>query len=224
MNCSRQASASHFRLNLSHTHVLGERSLVVLFRNIIEVAVIALLLSGCTTAPGSNVSSHGLFSSSHKNTKNNQLEAARILITPELVKSLAQDKTALSNASESVLTSDQYVYRIRPGDQLSVVVWDHPELTAPFGSFNNIREQGNVVREDGTIYYPFIGAVKAENRTALEIRAEMEARLSEFIERPQIDVRVAGYRSQRYFVAGSVRQPGSFPVTDVPMTVVDAIN
>ena len=56
------------------------------------------------------------------------------------------------------------------------------------------------------------------------IRDELALRLAEFIESPQLDVRVAAYRSQRFFVAGAVLQPGTFPVTDVPLTLVDAIN
>ena len=64
------------------------------------------------------------------------------------------------------------------GDVLSIIVWDHPELTAPFGSFNNAREQGNVVRDDGTIYYPFVGSVLAKGRTVAELRTELSQKLA----------------------------------------------
>ena len=153
-----------------------------------------------------------------------------MLITPTLNVELAaaSDAENTLNPPDTVGAADPltgpYEYRVGNGDVLSIVVWDHPELTAPFGSFNNAREQGNVVREDGTIYYPFIGSVQAAGRTALEVREELAARLAEFIEHPQLDVRVAGYRSQRFFVAGAVNQPGTFPVTDIPLTLIDAIN
>ena len=185
------------------------------------ISAFGLTLSGCTLAPGSHVPSN-TFESVLSSEEADRLQATRVLITPELVTRLggAVQKIKTAGATEP----DQYVYRIQSGDVLSVVVWDHPELTAPFGSFNNAQEQGNVVREDGTIYYPFIGAVQAGGRTALEIRNEMETRLAKYIESPQVDVRVAGYRSQRFFVAGSVQQPGTFPITDVPLTLIDAIN
>jgi len=153
-------------------------------------------------------------------------EITRIATSFELVDSLATNKeetsakTSLFDRSEATT----YEYRIGLGDILSVVVWDHPELTAPFGSFNNAQEQGNVVREDGTIYYPFVGTIHAAGKTALEVRDDLEGRLAAYIERPQVDVRVAGYRSQRFFIAGSVAQPGTFPITDVPITLVEAIN
>ena len=183
--------------------------------------VVSFCVGACTTTPGSNISSTQ-FAALLDTSASSNVRASRILITPEVVHGLsATDIQSPPSASETV---EPYVYRVGAGDVLSVVVWDHPELTAPFGSFNNAQEQGNVVREDGTIYYPFIGAVKAAGKTALEIRNEMETRLGKFIESPQIDVRVAGYRSQRFFVAGSVNQPGTFPITDIPLTLVDAIN
>jgi polysaccharide biosynthesis/export protein len=39
-----------------------------------------------------------------------------------------------------------------------------------------------------------------------------------------VDVSVAAFRSQRVYVAGSVRQPGAYPVTNVPMRLLDAVN
>ena len=183
--------------------------------------IVSFFLGACTTTPGSNISSTQ-FAALLDTSASSNVRASRVLITPEVVRGLtATDIQSPPSVSGAV---KPYVYRVGAGDVLSVVVWDHPELTAPFGSFNNAQEQGNVVREDGTIYYPFIGAVKAAGRTALEIRNEMETRLAQYIESPQVDVRVAGYRSQRFFVAGSVAKPGTFPITDIPLTLVDAIN
>lgn len=188
------------------------------------LALITTALVGCTTVPGSNISSTS-FNAIYKTLDAPKPEVARIQITTDIVTKLKQKASRLPK-SNSIFDEDlsSYTYRVGLGDVLSVVVWDHPELTAPFGSFNNPLEQGNVVREDGTIYYPFIGSVAVAGRTTLEIRNEMELRLATFIESPQVDVKVAGYRSQRYFVAGSVERPGTYPVTDVPTTLLEAIN
>ena len=212
------------------------------FRALLAAALVALG-TGCTVTPGSNVPRDYFPETAEaseyrdifgvplgRKVPDTGIEARQVLITPtlnaELAAANAAEKTPTppdaTDASDPL--TGPYEYRVGNGDVLSIVVWDHPELTAPFGSFNNAREQGNVVREDGTIYYPFIGSVQAAGRTALEIREELAVRLAEFIERPQLDVRVAGYRSQRFFVAGAVTQPGTFPVTDVPLTLVDAIN
>lgn len=137
-------------------------------------------------------------------------------------------------------------YRVRGGDSLRVIVWDHPELNNPgFSSLNtsivavgstqsaalpaattggNLDPTGRVVQADGSIYFPYIGKVEVAGKTIDAIRRDLTARLNKVVTNPQLDVSVASYRSQKVYVSGAVRAPGSIALTDTPETVADAIS
>ncbi|RKH37436.1 polysaccharide export protein [Corallococcus sicarius] len=117
-----------------------------------------------------------------------------------------------------------YDYRVTAHDVLSVIVWDHPELTIPAGEFRSPEATGHPVAADGTMFYPHVGTLPVAGKTLRDIRELLTQRLSAVIERPQLDVRVVGFRGQKVQVTGEVVAPGSLPITDVPLRVQDAIS
>jgi len=121
-------------------------------------------------------------------------------------------------------TGRQWNYLVGVGDILSVIVFDHPELTLPEGAQRSAAESGFRVQSDGTFNYPFVGALRAQGRPPEQIRDELSARLAEFIPDPQVEVRVAAYNSQGVVVSGEVGTPNRQPLTLVPLTLIEAIN
>ncbi|RKH58445.1 polysaccharide export protein [Corallococcus llansteffanensis] len=117
-----------------------------------------------------------------------------------------------------------YDYRVTAHDVLSVIVWDHPELTIPAGEFRSPEATGHPVAADGTMFYPHVGILPVAGKTLRDIRELLTQRLSTVIERPQLDVRVVGFRGQKVQVTGEVVAPGTLPITDVPLRVQDAIS
>jgi polysaccharide export outer membrane protein len=117
-----------------------------------------------------------------------------------------------------------YDYRVTAHDVLSVIVWDHPELTIPAGEFRSAEATGHPVAADGTMFYPHAGVIPVAGKTLREIRELLSQRLASVIERPQLDVRVVGFRGQKVQVTGEVASPSSIPITDVPLRVQDAIS
>ncbi|WP_295627905.1 polysaccharide export protein [uncultured Nitrosomonas sp.] len=213
---------------------------------ILLVLIVTSPLIACTIVPGQHVRSFSTQSSMELPvTENNEAILKKLniqTINAQLIidlerninnRSLGPDNVANhyfdyrigSKAIKGTPNQESYSqYRVGPRDILNITVWGHPELTIPAGEFRSAEAAGNVVGEDGTFFYPFAGVVQAAGKTVEEIREELTQRLSRFIEKVQLDVRVAGYRSQRVYVVGEVTQPGVYLVKDIPLTVLEAIN
>jgi len=188
--------------------------------------VLPTLLAGCTLVPGSDIST-GDKTVVESDTSSSDV-SEKINIYPLDAHSVTRFRTAPNVRSQSNSMLDRqitnYEYTIGPGDILNVTVWDHPELTIPAGSYRSASEAGNWVHADGTIFYPYIGAVKVSGKTVTQIREEIAYKLNNYIEKPQVDVNVAAFRSQKAYVTGEVSSPGQQAITNVPLTLLDAIN
>jgi polysaccharide biosynthesis/export protein len=103
-------------------------------------------------------------------------------------------------------------YIIGPQDVLTVTVWDSPDLSGKFS-----------VETDGSFTFPLIGRVKAGGLTLRQFEAELKKKLADgYFKNPQVSVAVESYRSQRIFIVGEVRNPGTYPLTG-DMTLIEAI-
>lgn len=176
---------------------------------------VAMLLGACAAAPGMRMEADPP-----------KVEGVRILaVTPELLSIQARQRTSAGRReSPQTQSLDGYRYRIGPHDILSITVWDHPELTLPAGQFRSAEAAGHLVDERGRIFYPHAGEIEVRGLTVADLRELLARRLSKKIVDPQVDVRVAAFRSQRAYVVGEVGQPGPQPITDMPLTVIEAVN
>ncbi|BDG09648.1 polysaccharide biosynthesis/export family protein [Anaeromyxobacter paludicola] len=116
-----------------------------------------------------------------------------------------------------------YDYRIAPYDVLTIIVYEHPELTIPAGEIRSVDQTGYTVSPDGYIFFPHVGRFQVAGHTLDEARRDLTDRLAVYVRRPQVQILVATYRGKRFQVTGEVLQSGTYPIADVPLRVSDAI-
>ncbi|QQB32386.1 polysaccharide biosynthesis/export family protein [Achromobacter deleyi] len=199
------------------------------------IAAIALVssLGACALSPGMTFDAKHLVDPLDPNSVAQIKE-----ITPSLVLDDNRARQALlDNDGISRLVDKAEPYRIGPGDILSIVVWDHPELVLPTQTYaigTGVTElafgdtasgiPGYTVSSTGYIQFPYTGLLKVAGLTELQARNLIVNSSGKYIQDPQITVRVLGYRSKRVYVEGEVKTPGTVAINDIPMTLLEAIN
>ena len=186
-------------------------------RNAVALAAATLLLHGCIWAPGQHMSTNSMMRGEDENS--------RVEIVPITPKLLAMDQAAATanSVAPELLSYKPEPYRIGAGDTLYITVWDHPELTSPAGPQQQTLANGRLVRSDGTLFYPYVGELKVVGMSIEDLRKAITEKLAKYVEKPQVDVNVIGYGSQRVTLQGAFLKTDPQPITAIPTTLAQAL-
>lgn len=158
------------------------------------------------------------------------------LITNSLVKEQRKEREQQVGQSLKDLVAPATPYVIDSGDILSIVVWGHPELATavmtvqtPALSAAEVAAaiappSGFVVDHEGMLQFPFAGTISVRGLTEEQARDLLVSKISRYINKPNVTLRVQAYRSKRIYVDGEVKAPGLQAITDIPMTLIEGIN
>jgi len=102
---------------------------------------------------------------------------------------------------------------LAPGDEIDVRVFDEKRFEGAYE-----------VEADGTIDFPFVGAIAVAGMNAQQVADALEARLADgYLQHPQVTVTIKARENSEVSVLGQVNRPGSLPFQE-RITLVQAVS
>jgi len=130
-----------------------------------------------------------------------------------LVAALAVAPSARAAGPESAATVQPGAdYHLGFGDKLRIEVYRDTQLS-----------QSVQIRPDGKITLPLLGDLEANGRTPIELRDVITRQLKDYMTNPVVTVIVVETKAPVAYVMGEVNHPGSVPLQDEKLTVLQAL-
>jgi polysaccharide export outer membrane protein len=119
-----------------------------------------------------------------------------------------------SNAGAAGSGAPSADYRLGPGDQIRVQVYQNPDLS--------IEAR---VSEQGTINYPLVGSVNLGGSTISQAENKIASALKNgnYLKQPQVNIVLLQVRGNQVAVLGQVQKPGRFPLETTNTRVSDLL-
>ncbi|PID74785.1 MAG: sugar ABC transporter substrate-binding protein [Desulfobacterales bacterium] len=105
----------------------------------------------------------------------------------------------------------QSPYKIGPGNVLEITTWKEPDFS----------RSEVLVRSDGMITFPLLNDIKADGRTTLDLKMDIESKLKDYLSNPVVTVTVRTPTVKKFYVLGEVVNTGEYDLTK-ELTVLQA--
>ncbi|MBC7181744.1 MAG: polysaccharide biosynthesis/export family protein, partial [Roseovarius sp.] len=110
---------------------------------------------------------------------------------------------------------------IRPGDRISLVVWDPEEnslLSTPGQKVVDLRAAQ--VSPEGTVFAPYLGEITVANMTPAAARTHIQSYFEEIVPSAQVQLDHEPGRMNTVDLVGGVTSPGTVPLPDGNFTIM----
>jgi len=104
---------------------------------------------------------------------------------------------------EKIAADDSFVYRINAGDEISVKVYGHDDISVT-----------TKVSPDGCIGILFLGQVNVGGRTIGEASEDIRKGLAPYVKHPVVGVTVLQVASEKATISGACMRPGLYDISD----------
>ena len=181
-----------------------------------------LSFSGCALTPGMSFSEEAPQPGVHPILKE---------ITPQLLQQERDAQNQAMDTEASALFAEPRPYQVGIGDVLAINLIGESDIPAvsvvmapiPNSQADSLMPGGFVVDQDGQVYLPYVGVVKVAGLTMRDLYTELAKQFGKYIRKPDFTVQISSFRSKRILIVGEVKTPGSVPMTDIPMTLPEAM-
>ena len=216
-------------------------------------AAMAVLIAGCTASGGALPSGSGGAAASGSSGAQTTVSDAASHSSPALAASAAQNSAVQNSAVQDPAVQDPTGQGETPSlvafsaaglkdpeDRARLLrLWRQRTVNSGAADFvlgpgdvieisvpviAELKDRTERVAGNGTVLLPYIGSVKAAGLTEKQLKAEIAARLSAIMYRPQIDLFVKEYRSRQVAVVGQVDKPGLYDLASPNDTLFDMLN
>ena len=148
-------------------------------------------------------------------------KSSQYVLFSDKVTDVTTSEVAQSMNSTSMLV-DNYEHKLVPNNRLSILVFNHPELSTRDvrAQVSPADERGALIDRDGTINIPLVGVVRIAGLTAREAGDLLSREYARYIKNAHVTLEVL---NKRVYVLGEVRNPGRVNIIEDTGNILEAI-
>ncbi|WP_168442682.1 polysaccharide biosynthesis/export family protein [Pontiella desulfatans] len=185
------------------------------------VALFALVLSGCSTLPGSGPSNRQM--AKDQNEDPGEREYTVVKLDVDSIHKLGGRRPVKLNETFRKTISGKSGFVLGIGDQLAINIWE----TSNDGLFSTLESKrariDAMVDENGQVFVPYVGQVDVAGKSIEAVRSAIENGLKGKAVEPQVQVALKTNVSNNLAVVGDVNAPGRYAVPVGGVRLLDVI-